>query len=122
MNEKSLNEAEQLLVDSINSIKDVAGQTFDFAKEQIPDVIQQLLMWNMTRSVVISLLTLVLACILGWVVYKDVKEWHTEVVAGVGAVLLFVSLCFSVGNLLEALKIWIAPKVWLLEYAANLIK
>jgi hypothetical protein len=118
MSGKTLNEAEQLLVDSINSIKYVTGQTFNFAKEQIPDVIQQLLVWNMTRSALLCLLTLVLA----WAVYKDIKDWRTEVIAILGGCFLSVSLCFSVFFLIDSLKIWIAPKVWILEYAANLIK
>ncbi|HHL0959085.1 TPA: hypothetical protein ACQVH3_003839 [Serratia marcescens] len=31
---------------------------------------------------------------------------------------LFISLCDSIGN---AIQLWLAPKVWLIEYAAQLM-
>lgn len=122
MTDKVITEAEQLLIDSIKGISEGASQTIDFAKEQIPDVIHQLLLWNMTQSIVICVILLIVICIAAVVVYKDLTEWKSEVMFILGTVTLLVSLYFFMTNLFKATKLWLAPKVWLLEYASQLLK
>ena len=103
-----------------------------FLAAEIPDVIHQLLMWNMVKSIVITLSYLiVLFCIYLVIrfVYKKVEasenpDHYLTVMVGIILGGLVGTFCVAgvVSNTLNALQIWIAPKVWLIEYAAKLVK
>lgn len=134
--------ANQALLEMLSGIEKAA----DFTVEQAPMVVQELLLWNFTTSLVTS--------IFGWVLfitaslilsktliaYKNNKEWtldknysyretsHLAIVLVVGSgvfiglYLAIAALVYSTGDGLNWLKISIAPRVWLLEYAADLVK
>ena len=103
-----------------------------FLSEQIPDVIQQLLMWKFAAAVIWALASLPLVIQLVPVV-RWARKYHKKSYVQydfpghiflVGAS-LFVAVWGSISvmyNSMEALKIYIAPKVWLIEYAASLVK
>jgi len=126
MNEQ-LQEALAELLGKANNGIDTAG---DFLASELPDVIQQLLMWHGVKSFIISLI-----CILTpFIIYKiSVKiarltwmadggdPWgypHVIVPTGVIGGIALVACTANIN--LTWLQIWIAPKVWLIEYAASL--
>lgn len=131
-----------------------------FLKQELPDVIKQLLLWKAAQGtfwVLFELalfftgLRLVFVAIDKWSeasrleAYadklkgeRDAKEAYAlafaqseacipgvilytilAVVLGIAGVIAF---CLVWGNALEVLQIYIAPKVWLIEYAAELVK
>lgn len=99
---------------------------------QIPDVIKQFLKWKATEDIVYIVLGLMVglgAYIISricWKMHKTAVEnshyydgsWMIGVIlpAIIGTILTLLIVCH---NLLDLLEILIAPKVYLLEYAAN---
>tara|TARA_R110000772_G_scaffold61076_1_gene137672 strand:+ start:548 stop:946 length:399 start_codon:yes stop_codon:yes gene_type:complete len=107
-----------------------------FLQAELPDVVTQLLMWHGVRSGVVAVLGLGLFIATWYWVFRlfakiekqDDGEWNRDLPPKVVIkALVFVSvgvlgttLSFDFINL-TWLQIWIAPKVWLLEYAARMV-
>jgi hypothetical protein len=103
----------------------------DFLNEQTPELVQQLLMWegisNLIKCVVGILLTfttiLVLIKLVFPVIEKHASDDKEGFYAGTFVLALIIQrLIFIELYNLTWLKIWLAPKVWLLEYVSKLIK
>lgn len=118
-------------------------QGADFMAAEIPDVVHQLLLWHITLSAVCmsAWVLLIIGIVVGniyqyrWWFNEQVTwktywggtctgtRWernHTPAIANMFQVLWVIPLSalFSI----EWLQILIAPKVWLIEYAAGMIK
>lgn len=125
---------QKVLADIITRVTSGADAAIQFGKEQIPEVLKQLLVWNFTFSFMVWLSAT--AIIVGYVFWLLIKfKWWfknqitttTEqdglyititVIGGIiSIIMIFVFWCN-----LDWLKIWVAPKLYLLEYAASLIK
>lgn len=126
MTEKTLTVLEQTLVDTINTTKAGVSQGLDFAQKQIPDVIEQLLMWKFTESLIsfIMGISLLLGSVWSMIyAFKKFKSGNWDLEASpLGMILILPFLISFVYIDLTWLKIWIAPKLFLLEYVAKLIK
>lgn len=124
-----------------------------FSQAQIPDVVSQLLVFEMVQSVIIfvfGILLIVLFVIIAkkqfklitdgvvedgysWQIgktkYKQTLIFTNKGEIGDRVIIVFflsflwmsASLVMTLGNL-TWLKIWLAPKLYLLEYAASLVK
>lgn len=107
-----------------------------FLQAELPDVIYQLLMWHSVKSGVFFLLGIAILVVgvaidykLGthlWSKYKDEKAYDRDGFwLGYGLAGTIPRCVVYIGGLtllnLTWLKIWIAPKVWLIEYAAKLV-
>jgi hypothetical protein len=125
---------QKVLADIITRVTSGADAAIQFGKEQIPEVLKQLLIWNFTFSFLIWFSAT--AIIVGYVIwmltkfrwwFKNQRSTTTEQDTAVTAltviwgiitfIMIFVFWCN-----LDWLKIWVAPKLYLLEYAASLIK
>lgn len=115
----------QILQNAISS----AQQGTEFLKDQIPDVVKQLLLWK-TCDYAISLTLCVLwAILLFWKVLPCMKrlyDWDDDGFPSIlaSAAVLITSGIAIVGffaSLYDFIQIIAAPKVWLLEYAASLV-
>ena len=112
--------------------KTVAGvdAASNFLGEQLPDVIHQLLMWKMVWAG----FSFVICCAVIAVLYFGMRKLYAVIeaedgdhfatfMAGVIAVITGVVFFFvALSELQTFLQIWIAPKVWLIEYTASLVK
>lgn len=130
---------QQLLVDLLKKAVQGVDAAVTFSQAQIPDVIHQLLVWNAVSSLGCQLLGLFffLLCWFlikfynsswerraSWTRFSDTSEstsseWDFRflpvvVLSGVG--------CFLLALNFDWLKIWLAPKLYLVQYAATLIK
>lgn len=133
------------LVEIIQKASSGIDASVSFLSSEIPDVISQLLLWNITASsvgMVLSAIFIAMSVSMviwmmklygrgrdtgkpNWVhdgeKYSPLRERVIPV-----SIVLFISLLVSpvvfVANLMEVLKIWLAPKIWLIEYAASLAK
>lgn len=120
---KSLDTA---LATMINSSVSGVGDALSWAKGQIPDVIHQLLMWKAIESGIYCAISVVVFIICLYLVKQLVKFtlngndefWPATILSAVIGALPII----GVFNNLDWLKIWIAPKIYLLEYAAQLLK
>lgn len=165
MNEATIDRATNMLLDMVNVTVKTMGDVVDFGKQQIPEVVHQLLMWNAVQSFMSFALSGIFF-ILGVLMmtrwfkrlgkhcadnkarsvsdYEEGKTW-TRLYSGSSStssaydfymafnsigkwVLLFVGIMIAMGSLrdmmgeMDWLKIIIAPKVYLIEYAAQLVK
>lgn len=139
---------ETLLIDAIEKTQAGIGEAVDFAVTQAPEVIEQLLMWKVVSSLIVwSICILIMIAILYfwyyvffkaerpkekshktafwyWWYHEDAPTVDVGVAVGGGAfsfLMFVVSFCLWAHNF-TWLKIWIAPKLYLLEYAAALVK
>ena len=124
MNEELQKVLAELLSKANNGI-DAAG---GFLVSEIPEVIYQLLMWHSVKSIFYCVFFIVLAI----ASYRKVNHCFSKAKvsdnnSGEWNVAAFILICFtflfsccSISDLLNAVQIWVAPKVWLVEYAARL--
>lgn len=105
-----------------------------FLQAEIPDYVYQLLLWYGVKSAIIAgvFFIVVVGCAIGCVKLvkyankpdtdDDSKDgaWIATVLMTLFVVIPSVILFFIYA--LEALQIYIAPKVWLLEYASGLVE
>ena len=132
MNEETVN----LANDALKSLIESATQTKDFVIDQAPDIINQLLDWKFFENLILGIIPLVLVLISLMIVlicsrdfaknmYEDDISLKSVIfiistVIGVGGLIGFITGGFS--SLMTALQIYIAPKIFLVEYAAGLVK
>jgi hypothetical protein len=121
MSEKTLSILEQTLVDTINASKAGIEKGIDFAQAQIPDVVQQLLVWKLTAALVMTAVCIlvIIGCLLA------IKKWFEQ---SEGAIIvptcIIIPFAFLIGlySALDAIKIYLAPKLYLLEYVADILR
>lgn len=138
MNEQLQAAVSQLIEKSLNGVDKAAA----FIQSELPDYVYQLLLWYGVKSAIVGLFLLLISVTWFWFGiikpinilsegFREKKETMLNEIDGsinplsIFLIFNFISLlpffeAFS--NLLEALQIWIAPKVWLLEYASTLVK
>lgn len=152
-------ELQQALAELITKSTAVAGDALAFTQDQLPDVVQQLLVWRGVYSLVMFVagaLLLVAASLCAKAAmrkraeaiaqaeeaYRNGEAWtrmfnglsttstrYDSIMVFGGAptmVMASVSAAMAIAGMtmvnLEWLQIWLAPKVYLIEYAANLVK
>lgn len=136
---KDLNETMPILDKSLatlinKSVTEVESGV-SFLQTQLPDVIHQLLMWKFVYSLSMFIFGIILLIGATYILFKYLGKGkkinpndHREVenytiilfIIGV-AYIIIVSVAYTLINL-TWLQIWIAPKVWLIEYTSQLIK
>lgn len=125
MSEKSelVQRAEQVLLDMINKAAEIGSAAVD----EIPLVVQELLTWKLAESLAYTTLSLLILSGLMFFYFKVYNYYkdkeisdHPECLFVLFSVFAWIPVfeCFN----LDWLKILIAPRVYLLEYAASLIK
>lgn len=105
-----------------------------FLQAEIPDYVYQLLLWYGVKSAIVAsvFFIVVVVCAIGCVkLVKHANKPDTDDDSKDGAWIatVFITLFVVIPSVilffiyaLEALQIYIAPKVWLLEYASGLVK
>ena len=125
---------QKVLADIITRVTSGADATIQSGKEQIPEVLKQLLVWNFTFSLLLCVISLSIIVSYLWWMRVKWKWWmHNKastsistdnlysIITFIWSMLVVISLITFFSNL-DWLKIWVAPKLYLLEYAASLIK
>ena len=137
---------QQALAQVIEKATDGVQSGVSFLSAELPDVIHQLLMWKMIESLVMCIVGISLTSVMTYILIKysgvgakikdsdsrwkthhitlthdaegDIAPWIPATIAvPVIAALGFLSLVN-----IDWLKIWLAPKVYLIEYAASIVK
>lgn len=108
---------------------DAATSTGDFIVGQIPDVVQQILTWNLVQAIIICVITAIVFFFLfqyGKRVNAKGRGEHDDDKRIAGMVVMiassFISFFVFTCNMMKAVQIYVAPKLWLLEYAVGLLK
>lgn len=125
-----MSETDKIVAEILSKALEGARQAGDFIVEQAPEVIQQLLLWKLTHGVV----HVAIGAAVLWGLYKlffiilakredrglDEIVWLPYTI---GAMIFGgFAICGVFYGLMQTLKILIAPKLFLLEYAASLVK
>lgn len=135
----NMNAMELATAELITSVLESLDEAKDFVLSELPDVIQQLLMWKMAEGSILVLIGLALSFIAyqilkpsHWVLgdYLNKCRYSSSLDMNVKGFICLIAggLSSMVGplmvahNLMTPLQIWIAPKVYLIEYASALIK
>lgn len=126
----AVNPLEQALVEILQKTVNALEAGVDFLSAQIPDVIPQLLMWHALKSGIVfglGVIGMIFAVVLfnkALVAFKKAKTYDNEG-PGFGMFLSVIGgiICFLIAyNHLDWLQILVAPKLYLIEYAAELYK
>lgn len=128
MNEQLQKALAELIGKASNGIE----ASVSFLSSEIPDVISQLLSWYAVKSATLTILGL-LMCVTWFFVEKailsklkkeDVELFDVAMFYGLLGcfirIIPFIALTKMIS--LDWLQIWIAPKIWLIEYASQLAK
>lgn len=139
-------ELNKQLVEILKSTADSVGHTKDFILAELPDVLQQTLAWYGVYNFILFIVGFLLIAAAFYSVYilyvnipnkKEnankwqllITDWYENDYVGVSPFILvvifiqIVAFIISINLInLEWLKIWIAPKLWLIEYTTQIIK
>ena len=114
------NKLEEQLSKVVEKSIGLAEKTGEFVIEQAPQLLQEFYNWHITESIIYLLLGLF---ILVLPILFTVKNWKSlyDSDFGAGCVItcFFTTLsgiCISIYNLIELIKILVAPKLYLIEY------
>lgn len=148
MNEQLQSAVTKILERAISGI----DSSVEFMQAELPDVIEQLLVWYAVKGALLSLIGFILITLSLVIVVKSFKSkpemtdnfkpsilwvrgsysWNRNEVVARGEACFLIGLCslvmFIIGilmfctNLMEPIQILVAPKIWLMEYAANMVK
>ena len=127
MNEQLQGAVAKILERAISGI----DSSVEFMQAELPDVIEQLLLWYGVKGLTECLIGMALFIIMIKIdlhAFKKMKDSsHFDSVE----MLLFNGVCGSLLRCvyfypislmnIEWLQIWVAPKIWLMEYAAKLV-
>jgi len=130
------NTLEKALIKSIDGIEKTGTELIEALYQQAPEVVEQLLMWHGVESLIQCIVAiLALAAPFGFykiVCYiyqkfeigkeKDQSGFWIPAFLGSVAVTIFTCVCFTSNINIKWVKIWLAPKVYLLEYLAEMMK
>ena len=118
------------LTNALAGIISFVVEAKDFVLDQAPDVIHQLLLFTCVSNIII----LIFCCMTWWMSYMLSFEWSIQELDGGdwdatktlsvvgGTITSLIGLGFFIETSLDLLKLLIAPKVWLLEYASILVR
>ena len=127
-----MKETDQQLAEILKKGLEAAEKTGNFVVEQAPDLIQQLIVWKTCEYIFLIIISIAfMFSLYKW--HKSAMKRHDNydyfcekieffiycIYAIVVIVIFGIALFTSFFNLIQIL---LAPKIWLIEYAANLIK
>ena len=158
-------QANKILVELLQKASNGIDAAVSFSQAQIPDVVHQLLLWNMVDSLIKTLIAILTIPLVFWFMkkqcqrveigkignegyswekgnpkYRPTMVWDSKgdinllimLLVGVLTLWVLLSLLVTSGieitsivvffNYFDWLKIWLAPKLYLIEYAASLVK
>jgi hypothetical protein len=128
MNDKQLPEL-------LEYIGNICKDSTDFVLAQAPEVVQQLILLKRVECSIFLCLSVSMVTLLTWGAQHSIqklREAHDEqddgpiilwIIATVGTVFgAGVLTLVTIDHISDTLTVWLAPKVYILEYAANLLK
>lgn len=125
-------ELDLALVEIINSTKDAVGKGVSFLNQQLPDVVQQLLVWKWYEGLItigFLILFFIVVGVFNWYQFKKCKihfQKHSYLPDWAFwnflQILLIIPLGGLLANIYTLTQLYYAPKIFLIEYAAHLVK
>ena len=129
MNEKLIEKLSESTEQLIDFIEKTGETTVDFAKEQVPLVIQEVLNWGFYSNIIYGSINLIVALVcvyfVVWIWKKEYKGEDTHPFIMFVFVPVFISIptfLHGIYFMITALKISVAPRLYLIEQLHTLIK
>lgn len=121
------NNLDNALAEIINKAASEVDEAVIFINGQIPDAVNQVLIFELTWNVFMSFTSALIFCLSVLLSKKgfneDFSKCDLNIASGVaGFIVSIASFFVFAAYIKETLKIWLAPKIFLLEYAADLVK
>ena len=115
------------LLELIKGAKEVAGTVKDFTIEQAPDVIQQLILFHRINELFFAAVGPIMLVVSYKLIVVSLRRldnggddaWLCGLFSGVIGIIAGPAMFFC--NISAAIKVWIAPKVFLIEYLSNIV-
>lgn len=119
------NQLEDAAAQVLTGAIDAATKGAEFLKDQIPDLLKQLLAWHLASDLLFQIIPVVLI-FLACKYYPRLWKWDDDgmpsfFVGSIGGCLTLGTTVIGICKAFDALEICVAPKVWLLEYGVSLI-
>jgi len=126
-------ELDQTANEALRALIDNAASAKEFILAELPEVVQQLLIWKTAESIAYCVLSIAFALIpilaVSWQWKNREEHLESDIVAHSDGLIYMLNLFLIVPVVIAGakwnlvwLQIWLAPKVYLLEYAADLVK
>ena len=112
---------EQLAKGALAELINTFVSTKDFILEQAPIVLHELLRWKFAISLLGFIACVFTPIMIGGAAYFFAKKFDSGFYA-LNLASLFVLIPFFECNTMDWLQIWLAPRVYLIEYTAELLK
>ena len=115
------------LEDALVEVINTTISAKDFIISELPETIRQLLMWYGVKTGLLCAIGFVFTTISLGILFSTIQRWRSlsnDQVVGrnfTSFSLAAVGLPMSFSNF-DWLQIWIAPRIWLIEYASNLVR
>ena len=121
----------QYLIKALDKTGNMVDSAIDIVQQQVPLLINEVLHWYLTYDLIKFICGII---IIIFVIFLNIKVWELDseefvdgglpVMTICIATISIISLLFTFDTLinLEWLKIWIAPRLWLIEYTSHLVK
>ena len=116
-----MSKLENALADILQKAASGIDEATVFLSSEIPDVAAQLLTYEIIHNFVFAFIfaaSTVALCMLSVKCYKDDHVEALVILTPFSTLTLFL----FVSNMMDVIKIWVAPKLYLLEYAADIVK
>lgn len=123
-------ELQKQIADILKQAMAVAQHGGQWLSGQVPDVLNQLIAWTITVAAV-SAVCLIVMVIITFKVEKKVRAFMLDDTDWAPAYAIFIVVMiilyitagwYMLDTVLDGIKAFVAPKLFLLEYAAHLIK
>ncbi|HIF3244776.1 TPA: hypothetical protein ACXZU9_005049 [Salmonella enterica] len=146
-------QANKILVELLQKASNGIDAAVSFSQAQIPDVVHQLLLWNMVDSLIKTLIAILTIPLVLWFMKKQCQrveigkignegyswergnpkyrqtmvldskgEINFLILPLAGVLIMWGIFIINTVTNMVWLKIWLAPKLYLIEYAASLVK
>jgi hypothetical protein len=124
MQQELLNRADSIFV----AMKDAAVAAKDFAMEQLPDIVYQLIMFERAFLTITVFLPFIFIPLFVVMFFKTSNENNEGacILYGFTTLFLFIASFISfismIANFKSFLMVWFAPKIYLIQYLTELLK
>lgn len=112
------------LIDALTKTGNTIDKSVDMVMEQTPALVSETLHWYFTYNLMLCIASIIII-IFAYIGLRKVNMMFDEF-ADKSMVLFTISLCASIAFAftfnIQWLKIYIAPRLWLIEYTMHLMK
>lgn len=127
------NALDQALASILTDVQQGASSAKDFILAEVPDVVQQLIIWTIASNALLAVVWGTVAVVTGRFLFKNFKDKESFMWDGFdisilgsftglfGVTAVIVTTCVAFTSTLTMLKAWVAPKLFIIEYAAKLM-